>query len=124
MRPGVLLALTILTGSLSAGAVASLRTVEQAYELARSEVQLPGSPDGLLTLRPCSGCRPLALRVTAATAWYSQPGRRSPDGQAAVLTAFRQAAATPGTLVYVYYEPQSRRVKRVVLDVPVRKSRP
>jgi hypothetical protein len=35
-----------------------------------------------------------------------------------VLAAFRASAAIPGTLVYVYYEPQTRRVKRVVLDVP------
>lgn len=124
MRRGLLLALAVLAGSQSAEAIASLRAVEQAYELARPDVQLPGSPDGLLTLRPCAGCRPLALRVTPATAWFTQPGRRAPDGQAAVLTAFRLAAGTPGTLVYVYYEPQTRRVKRVVLDVPARKARP
>ena len=124
MRRGPLLAVAALLGLVSVQASASLRAVEQAYELARSEVQLPASRDGLLTLRPCTGCRPLALRVTAATAWYLQPGRRQPDGQAAVLTAFRQSAATPGTLVYVYYERETRRVKRIVLDVPARKVRP
>jgi hypothetical protein len=125
MRRG---ALTLLALSLAAGAFtpagAALRTIEQAYELDRSQVQLPGSAPGTLTLRPCAGCRPVALKVTPATAWYARPGRRQPDGQATVLAAFRRAAATPGTLVYVYYEPQTRRVKRIVLDVPAGKGRP
>ena len=99
-------------------AAATLRTLEQAYELTRSQVQLPGRPEGTLTVRPCPECRPVALRVTTATTWFSRPGTRDPAGHAAVLAAFRASAAVPGTLVYVYYEPQTRRVKRVVLDVP------
>ena len=110
------LAAVLLCAALPAGA--TLRTIEQAYELTRSQVQLPGGSDGPLTVRTCPECRPVVLRVTAATAWYIRPGTREPVGQPAVLAAFRAAAATPGTLVYVYYEPQTRRVKRVVLDVP------
>jgi len=105
-----------------AGAVqpvsATLRTIERAYELTRNQVQLPGRPEGTLTARPCPDCKPVVLRVTPATAWYQRPGNRQPDGQAAVLAAFRAAATSTGTLVYVYYEPQTRRVKRIVLDVP------
>lgn len=109
---------TILLGALPP-AHATLRTIEQAYELTRSQVQLPGRPEGALTVRPCTDCRPVVLRVTAATGWFSRVGAPKPDGQATVLAAFRAAAAIPGTLVYVYYEPQTRRVKRIVLDVPV-----
>jgi hypothetical protein len=97
---------------------ASLGVIEQAYELTRSQVQLPTTAEGGLTVRPCPTCRPLSLRVTAATIWFNRPGTRQPAGQAAVLEAFRAAANNPKTLVHVYYEPQTRRVKRVVLDAP------
>ncbi|MEQ1801314.1 MAG: hypothetical protein ABL989_05290 [Gammaproteobacteria bacterium] len=113
---GFLLATVLLGTTLAANA--TLRTIEQAYELTRAQVQLPGKADGNLTVRPCPDCRPVLLRVTPATAWFSRPGTRQPAGQAAVLAAFRASAANPGTLVYVYYEPQSRRVKRIVLDAP------
>lgn len=103
---------------------ATLRTIEQAYELTRSQVQLPGRAEGALTVRTCADCRPVILRVTAATAWFTRPGTREPGGQAAVLAAFRASATNPGTLVYVYYEPQTRRVKRIVLDAPPTGSRP
>jgi hypothetical protein len=65
----------------------------------------------------------VVLQVTAATAWFDRPGTRQPAGQSAVLAAFRASAANPATLVYVYYEPQTRRVKRIVLDVPAAVSR-
>jgi hypothetical protein len=37
-----------------------------------------------------------------------------------LLAAFAAAGNNPGLLVYVYYEPQSLRVKRIVLDAPGR----
>jgi hypothetical protein len=108
----------LLVLGVSVPAFATLRTIEQAYELTRSQVQLPGTPEGGLTVRPCPTCRPVILQVTTETAWFNGPGTRQPVGQAAVLAAFRAAAADPKTLVYVYYEPQTRRVKRIVLDAP------
>ena len=115
-RAAVFIITTLLLGA-ALPARATLRTIEQAYELARNQVQLPGTPEGSLTARPCPDCRPVVLRVTSATAWFSRPGTREPAGQTAVLAAFRASAANPDTLVYVYYEPQTRRVKRIVLDV-------
>lgn len=113
----VVMAALFLGVTLPAGA--TLRTIEQAYELTRTQVQLPGSPEGGLTVRPCPTCPPVVLRVTVATTWFDRPGSRQPAGQKAVLAAYRAAAARPGTLVYVYYEPQTRRVKRIVLDTAV-----
>ena len=113
---GALSLLLLITVSLPAAA--TLRTIEQAYELTRSQVQLPGTPEGGMTVRPCPTCPPVTLRVTTATAWFNGPGTRQPAGQAAVLAAFRTAATNPKTLVYVFYEPQTRRVKRIVLDAP------
>ncbi len=112
----VLVAALLLGTALPAGA--TLRTIEQAYELSRHQVVLPGKPEGNLTVRPCRDCRPVVLRVTAATTWFDRPGTRQPAGQSAVLAAFRASAANPATLVYIYYEPQTRRVKRIVLDAP------
>jgi tetrahydromethanopterin S-methyltransferase subunit F len=105
-------------------AVATLRAIEQAYELQRSQVQLPTQAEGNLTVRPCPTCRLAVLRVTAATGWFSSPGTRQPASQAAVLAAFRAAATNPETRVHVYYEPQTRRVKRIVLDAPAPAVRP
>jgi hypothetical protein len=115
--PAVAILAALLLGA-ALPAAATLRTIEQAYELTRSQVQLPAKPEGTLTVRPCPECGLVVLRVTTATKWYSRPGTQEPAGHAAVLAAFRASAASPGTLVYVYYEPQTRRVKRVVLDVP------
>ena len=99
-------------------AAATLRTIEQAYELTRDQVQLPGKPEGGLTVRPCPNCKPVVLRVTTATAWFIAPETVKAAGQPAVLAAFKASGRNPGTLVYVYYEPQTRRVKRIVLDLP------
>ncbi len=108
----------VLVLSFSQQASATLSVIEQGYELNRSQVQLPTAADGGLTVRPCPDCRPVMLRVSTATTWFNRPGTRQPAGQAAVLAAFRAAATNPRTLVYVYYEPQTLRVKRVVLDAP------
>lgn len=112
----------LLLAAISLPAAATLRTIEQAYELSPGQVQLPDTPEGQLTVRPCPTCRVVSLRVTAATAWFNGPGTvkagGQPAGQAAVLGALRAAASNPETLVYVYYEPQTRRVKRIVLDAP------
>jgi hypothetical protein len=120
--PRTTLLALLLSTALPAGA--ALRTIEQAYELTRSQVQLPGRPEGSLTVRPCPTCRPVLLRVTTGTAWFASPGSREPSGQAVVLAAFKAAGGDPRTLVYVYYEPQTRRVKRIVLDTPARTARP
>jgi hypothetical protein len=108
----------ILLLGVSPPASATLRTIEEAYELKRNQVQLPGASVGGLTVRLCTTCSPIVLRVTEATQWFSAPREQPPAGQAAVLAAFAAAANNPGLFVYVYYEPQTLRVKRIVLDVP------
>lgn len=104
-------------------ASATLRAIEQAYELTRDQVRLPSAEHASLTVRLCATCTPVVLQVTKATAWFSAPGEQPPAGQAAVLAAFAAAASDPGVLVHVYYEPQTKRVKRIVLDAPGEVSR-
>jgi len=110
--------LGILLLGVALPASATLRTIEEAYELTRSQVQLPGASVGGLTVRLCPTCSPIVLRVTEATEWFSAPREQPPAGQAAVLAAFAAAGNNAGLFVYVYYEPQTLRVKRIVLDVP------
>lgn len=107
----------LLAGSLSAGH-AAIRQIEQAFELTPAQLELPARPDAQLTIRPCTGCRIVALRVTPATQWYSSLAERRPVGQAAVLEILRTASSDPQTLIHVFYEPQTLRVSRVVLDIP------
>ena len=116
----VSLMIGLLIGSVPAGA--TLRTIEQAYELTHNQIQLPSGPEGTLTVRPCATCRLVLLRVTRATAWFAAPRSRQANNQtnsqSTVLAAFHDAATNPRALVYVYYEPQTLRVKRIVLDTP------
>jgi hypothetical protein len=108
--------LLLLAGWLSGGQ-AAIRQIEQAFELTPQQVQLPSRPDAQLTIRPCANCRVVALRVTAATQWYAGMGEQQPAGQARVLEIYRTASSAPQTLVHVYYEEQTLRVKRIVLDL-------
>ncbi|MEO8223286.1 MAG: hypothetical protein ABI661_00630 [Gammaproteobacteria bacterium] len=115
------LAATLLLAVPGLPAGASLLTVERAFELTPDQVTLPDRSPGGMTVRPCSTCPPVVLQVTPATTWFLKPGRHAPVGQEAVLVAYRAAANRPAatsqaTLVYVYYEPRTRRVNRVVLD--------
>lgn len=108
----------LLLLSVSLPAAATLQTIEQAYELTRDQVRLPEASLGGLTVRLCATCSPVVLRVTGATTWFGAPGEQPPAGQAAVLAAFAAAAGNPRLLVYVYYEPRTLKVKRIVLDTP------
>jgi len=110
--------LLLLSLGISLPALATLRTIEQAYELTPGQVQLPAASTGGLTVRLCATCSPVVLRVTEATEWFSAPREQPPAGQAAVLAALAAAGNSAGTRIYVYYEPQTLRVNRIVLDVP------
>lgn len=95
---------------------ATLQVVEQAFELRANEVALPDVAEAPLTVRTCPDCKATVLRVTGDTRWFVGAGSRQAQSQAAVLDVFRQVAARRGTLVYLYYEPVTRRVTRIVID--------
>ncbi len=60
-----LLVLVLLGLSLSAAA--DLTTITAAYEVAVSDLRLPGSENGTLTFKRCSDCEAQTLRVTDKT---------------------------------------------------------
>lgn len=111
------ISLIVLLASWLSGGQAAIRQIEQAFELTPQQLQLPSRPDAQLTIRPCANCRVVALRVTAATQWYAAMDEQQPAGQARVLEIYRTASSDPQTLVHVYYEAQTLRVKRIVLDL-------
>jgi hypothetical protein len=112
------ISLLMLLASWLVSGQAAIRQIEQAFELTPAQVQLPSRPDAQLTIRPCTGCQLLALRVTAATLWYSGLDQQQPAGQAAVLQIYSTASGNPQMLVHVFYEPHTRQVKRIMLDLP------
>jgi hypothetical protein len=111
------ISLIVLLASWLSGGQAAIRQIEQAFELTPAQLQLPSRPDAQLTIRPCANCRVVALQVTAATQWYAGMDEQQPAGQARVLEVYRTASSDPQTLVHVYYEARTLRVKRIVLDL-------
>ena len=98
-----------------AGAQGALKAVEAAYELTLAAVTLPGNENGYLMVRRCAGCKPEILRVNAQTRYVVRPARSPvslPDlkAQAGRIIARERAA------VYVYYDPRTGYVRRLVLD--------
>ncbi len=65
MRIRKLLVLVLL--GLSLAAAADFKTITESYEVALSDLRLPGSEYGTLTFRQCSGCEAQTLRVTSKT---------------------------------------------------------
>ena len=65
MHSRKLLVLVLL--GLSLAAAADFRTISEAYEVALSDLRLPGSENGTLTFRQCSDCEVQTVRVTGKT---------------------------------------------------------
>lgn len=119
MIPGPALPLILFLSLALAGPVrAELVLVEQAYELTPSQLQLPANaaPGDSLRLRPCADCPQVSLRLSSRTQW--RIGQRGPLVTAGEFrNRFQQALAGSGdSLVFVYYDPGTRTVNRVVLS--------
>ena len=94
---------------------AALQAVEQALELPLSTVRLPPAESGALVVRRCARCAPEILRVTPGTRYFVRPGTQ-PVALREARKAAAGAAGRSAALVYVYYEPGPRTVRRLVLD--------
>lgn len=111
-----LVAATIATmATWSAGAIAELKNLENAYESDPSRVVLPSGVNGQVVVSPCSGCSPVVLRVNNATI-YRIGGSKAPPVK---LEELRLAAAADGAkrrLLTVYYDIESNVATRIVLN--------
>lgn len=67
-------------------AAADFTVVTEAYEVALSDLRLPGTTNGTLTFRECGECDYRTIRVTAGT-------RYEANDETLTLEAFRKAVA-------------------------------
>jgi hypothetical protein len=105
-------ALMLLAGGAAQG---SLKAVEQALELSLSQVALPSSQTGSVVVRRCPGCAPEILRFTPETQCFIRPAR-TPVTLAETRAAAGRAAGRRQASVYLYFDPKTRNVRRLVLD--------
>lgn len=75
---------TAMMLGLAMPASADYVTIEQAYEVALSEIRLPRGPMGTIAFKPCSTCSVETKRVDADTRWMI-------NGKAVPLREFREA---------------------------------
>jgi hypothetical protein len=113
-------ALLIIAGLLwLGGAHAALERIEEAFEVALTQVELPRHDGGQLVLTPCADCQRIALPVGSRTRYLI-----GYEGDGQPLEAFREAAAGTAdprsALVVVIYDTATREVTRLILDVPGR----
>jgi hypothetical protein len=113
-------ALLITAGLLWAGvAQAALERIEEAFEVALTQIELPLHDAGLLRLKPCAECERIALPVGSRTRYLI-----GYDGDSQPLRTFREAAAgvanPRAALIVVIYDTATREVTRLILDVPRR----
>jgi hypothetical protein len=107
----IALALLIASGS----GHAAMNAIEAALELEPGQAVLPSSASGQLVARPCVGCRPQVLRVDAATRYLVRPGRE-PVSFADFGKAYAPASSRASAMLFVYYDPRTRIVRRLVLE--------
>ncbi len=93
----------------SATANAFLQNVEQGLELASNEVSIP-SREGTLLIRSCAECQTLRLRITSDTRCFI-------GDDLVPLTELRRRAGAAMHPLYVFYETDTDRVTRIVLDL-------
>lgn len=107
--------LLALAALLAGSAQATLKAVDEALELALGAVVLPATEGAPFTARRCAGCKPEVMATTVETRYFVWPGRASVP-LADLRKAATKASARPSALIYVYYDPRTRAIRRLVLD--------
>jgi len=115
-----LLPMIVATGAFAAATSASatrvLELIEGAYEAFLADVVLPASTAGFVTLPPCSTCPPISLGVDASTLYVVESSAVAfPDFVVEANTLARSGRARRAA-VYVFYDLDTKRVTRLVLD--------
>jgi hypothetical protein len=96
-------------------ASATLKNVEQAYELGLNQVALPASDNGSLVIRVCATCKPTTLRVNPGTRYILRPAV-TPVTRAEFAAGVAKITSRAAASVFVYVEPGTGKVRRVVLQ--------
>ena len=96
-------------------AQAALDRIEEAYEVTPRSVRLPGYNNGRLTVTPCEGCDEVALRASVFTKYFSGSPRLQVT-RAELAEEASSATAQAEGIMYVFFNPETLEVTRVVLD--------
>ena len=99
-----------------AGATRVFEQPEAAYETALADVTLPLSVTGRVTFPPCSGCTLVSLPVSPRTIYLVERAEVPLDALVRAAAEARAAGQADKTAVYIYYDVETRRVNRLVLD--------
>ncbi len=107
----------LLGGFSSAWAAHVLIQHEDAYELALGDVSLPSGATGSVRFKECQACRAISLRVTQATTYFVNDTLLALPDFLEVAAAIREMDdSNEDTAVYIFFDVESRRVNRLVLD--------
>lgn len=111
----LVLTAALVFGVTSQPPTAAAEPIEEAYEVAVSDLALPTSEFGNVNLRPCDTCENVALRVDAQTRYVY-------EGQAMSLGEFRSAILTmknrDKVAATVIYRLENGRVRQIGVLAP------
>lgn len=112
-----LLAAAIALGAcVAADATRVIEQPEGAYETALAEVTLPAGPVGRVSFPPCAGCTPVSLPVSPQTTYFIERSQVPLEALARAAADAAAAGRADETAVYIFYDVETRRVNRLVLD--------
>ena len=111
----IIITLAALTLVFAGLAQASMRTIEEAYELNLTQVMLPAHSADQVTLKQCADCFTVQLSVDARTSYHV--GMRTAGVTLLELNdAVSRVSDRENTPIYVMYEPESLVVTRIILS--------
>ena len=118
MKHAIIATLALLLGSMSsAWAYRVMEQTQDAYELVLGEVSLPRGDTGSVIFKPCPTCTTTSLRVTRATTYFVNGAPLALPDFLAAAEAIRQLnGGNQDTDVYIFFDIESRRITRLVLD--------
>jgi len=114
MKSFYIVAATLLLGALSLPSMAQMRVVELGYEASPSNVRLPTSDTGELTLQGCTTCKVVRLRATAATRYVIG------GAEVSLAEMTRYLDQNPEASLVVMQLKDTSNLSRLVVHVPKR----
>ncbi len=115
----IIITLAALTLAFTGLAQASMKALEEAYELDLTQVSLPAHTADKVTLKECDDCFTVQLSVDARTSYHV--GMRTAGVTLLELNdAVSRISDRENTPIYVMYEPESLVVTRIILGTASR----
>jgi len=90
---------------------------ERGLEIDPRAIELPPYANGTISFSACAECERLSLALTTETRYYLAP-RTPPVLFDDLRSVFHASVHDARMIVYVYYDPKTMAVNRLVLDPP------